>query len=167
MIRRITLLSALAALAAAPAPAQVNPRGEAKTTVAEKKLSIEYGRPSLKGRDMLAEAEVGAAWRLGADGPTTLESEADLKFGDVVLPKGSYILRATKLAQDQWQLNVHRRDAENPTRPGDKVADVPLALSTRPESTETFTIELRGGPDSGELEMKWGTAALKTAFKAN
>lgn len=166
MFERTVLVFSAAVLAAAPALAQNNPRGEAKATLAGKSISIDYGRPSLKGRDMLGEAKVGEPWRLGADAPTVLDSQADLAFGSVKLPSGKYILRATKLAEAQWQLNVHRPSTENPRSPGEKVADVPLASSTLPESVETFTIELRGEKNKGELELAWGTVAFKAAFTA-
>jgi len=166
MIQRAALLGSILALAATQAAAQMNPRGEAKATVSGKSVSIEYGRPSLKGRDMLGEAKVGTPWRLGADAATKLDTQAELAFGDVKLPKGAYILRATKVAEGQWQINVHRSSAENPGSPGDKVADIALSSSTLPESVETLTIELRGEKDKGEFEMKWGTASLKASFTA-
>src|SRR5262245_55558659 len=125
MLRRPILLLAAATLAA-PALAQNNPRGEAKATLAGKSVSIDYGRPSLKGRDMLAEAKVGEPWRLGADAATVLDTQADLAFGAAKVPKGKYILRATKLAEGQWRLEVYRPSAENPRSPGEKAADVPL-----------------------------------------
>jgi hypothetical protein len=165
MLQRTLIVLAAAAIAA-PALAQSNPRGEAKATLAGKTVSIEYGRPSLKGRDMLGEAKVGSPWRLGADGATTLETETDLAFGDAKLPKGKYILRATKVSEGQWQLNVHRPSAENARQHGEKVADVPLAASTLPEPVETFTIELSGQDKKGELALKWGTAAFKAPFSA-
>lgn len=165
MLRR-SLPVLAAAMLATPAIAQNNPRGEASATLAGKGVSIEYGRPSLKGRDMLGEAKIGTPWRLGADAATVLDTQADLAFGAARLPTGKYILRATKVAEGQWQLNVHRPSADSPRSPGDKAIDVPLVSSTLPESVETFTIELRGDGNKGELELRWGTAALKAAFEA-
>jgi hypothetical protein len=158
MLKRIALASLSVALAV-PAAAQMNPRGEAKATVAGKAVSVEYGRPSLKGRDMLGQAQVGQAWRMGADAATSLKTDADLAFGSVAVPKGEYILTATKVAADKWHLNVL---AKGPDRA--QVAEVPLTLSTLPQSVEAFTIALKGEKEKGEFEMHWGTTALKAAF---
>ena len=112
-----------------PPFAQGNPRGEAKALVAGKEVAIDYGRPSLKGRDMLGQAQVGQAWRMGADAATGLKTDADLAFGSVNVPKGEYILTATKVAADEWHLNILSKADRS------KVADVPLATSKTPEAS--------------------------------
>ena len=158
MIKRIAILCACAA-AAAPALAHGADRGEAKATVAGKVVSIDYGRPTLKGRDMLAQAEVGKPWRMGADAATTLKTEAALSFGSVTVPKGEYILTATRLDADKWQLNVLANTQERA-----KVVDIPLTAAKVKDSVEMFTIELTSEKEKGELSMAWGTTALKAAF---
>ena len=157
MLKRYAILAA-GLLAAAPVYAQ-NARGEAKAAFAGKNVVIDYGRPSLKGRDMLGQAQVGQAWRLGADSPTTLKTDADLAFGTVAVPKGEYVLRATKVADNQWQLNVVGKDDA-------RVADVPLAASKLDASVEQFTIDLSGDKNKGQLMLRWGTTALATSFTA-
>jgi hypothetical protein len=157
MLKRMAL-AALALAVAGPAFAQGNPRGEAKATVAGKVVSIEYGRPSLKGRDMLGQAQVGQAWRMGADAATTLKTDADLSFGSVAVPKGEYVLTATKLEADKWSLNVLNKADRS------KVADVPLAPAKGEGSAEMFTVDLKGQGSKGELWMQWGTTALKADF---
>jgi len=159
MLKRIAL-AALAVAAAAPVLAQGNPRGEAKATVGGKAVSIDYGRPSLKGRDMLGQAQIGQAWRMGADAATSLKTEADLAFGSLNVPKGEYILTATKVSADEWHLNVLA------TADRAKVAEVPLASGRLPQSVEMFTIALTGEKERGTLELQWGTTALKAAFTA-
>jgi hypothetical protein len=159
MLKRFAL-AALAVVVAGPALAQNNPRGEAKATVAGKAVSIEYGRPSLKGRDMLGQAQVGQAWRMGADTATSLKTDADLKFGSVAVPKGEYLLTATKVAADQWHLNVLSKADRS------KVADVPLTQAKADASAEMFTVDLQGEKDKGELRMQWGTTALRADFTA-
>lgn len=155
MLKRLAIL-AVGLLAAAPVFAQ-NPRGEAKATVAGKTVAIDYGRPSLKGRDMLGQAQVGQAWRMGADTATTLKTDADLAFGAASVPKGEYVLKATKVAEGQWQLNVLGKDEA-------RVADVALTASKLDTSVEQFTIELSADKDKGELKLRWGTTALAASF---
>src|SRR5262245_39794408 len=147
---RATAVSVLV-LAAVPLFAHGNERGKATATVAGKNVSIDYGRPSLKGRDMLAEAVAGPPSRMGADPATTLHTDAELAFGSLSVPPGDYVLRATKVREGAWMLNVMRAS--------EKVADVPLTAVTLPASVETFTIELTGAKDKGEFSMKWGTTA--------
>jgi hypothetical protein len=159
MLKRFALAAAAFALAA-PAFAQGNPRGEAKTMVAGKAVSIDYGRPSLKGRDMLGQAQVGQAWRMGADAATGLKTDAELSFGSVTVPKGEYILTATKVSADEWHLNVLSKADRS------KVADIPLARTAADPSVEVFTVELKGEKDKGEFAMMWGTTALKAGFTA-
>jgi len=157
MIKRIAC-AAFVLAAAAPAFAQMNPRGEATATVAGKAVSVEYGRPSLKGRDMLGQAQVGQAWRMGADAATSLKTDADLAFASVNVPKGEYILTATKVAADQWHLNVLSKADRS------KVADVPLTSAKAADPAEQFTIDLAGAGNKGTMKQTWGTTALETAF---
>ncbi len=158
-MKPMALAGALLALAV-PSFAQEmsGERGEAKATVAGKPVSIDYGRPSLKGRDMLAQAQVGQAWRMGSGGATTLKTDADLSIGTARVPKGEYILTATKLDAQQWQLNVLSKADRS------KVADAPLTTEKLAQSVELFTIDLTGAGDKGSLKLSWGTTALRAAF---
>jgi hypothetical protein len=151
------LLTAGLCASAAPLFAQANPRGEATLKLAGKAIEIEYGRPSLKGRDMLGQAPVGQPWRMGADKATSLKTEADLSVGTTVVPKGEYTLTATRLDGDQWQVNVADKEKA-------RVAEIPLTASRLKESVETFTIELAGGEQQGTFSMSWGDTALKASF---
>lgn len=160
MMKPVALAAAVVLASAVPSFAQMNPRGEARATVAGKALSIDYGRPSLKGRDMLAQAQVGQAWRLGSDAATTLKTDADLMFGTAAVPKGEYVLTATKVDAQQWQLNVLQKADRS------KVADVPLTTEKLPQGVEQFTIELTGDAAKGTLKMSWGTMAMATTFTA-
>lgn len=159
MVKSAFFCSIVLALSAGLVLAQVNPRGQAKATLAGKTVVIEYGRPSLKGRDMLGQAEVGKPWRLGADSATTLKTDADLTFGTASVPRGTYTLKATKVAEDKWNLNIVAQDEAKTA-----VADVPLTTSKLPASVELFTIGLKGEKENGEFEMKWGTTSLKATF---
>jgi hypothetical protein len=158
MLKKIALASTLLLLPATHALAQGSSRGEAKATVAGKEVVIDYGRPSLKGRDMLGQAEIGKPWRMGANQPTTLKTAADLTFGKVAVPKGDYILNAKKVEADKWVLLV-LASADQPA-----VAEIPLESATIQEAVEVFTVELTGAASKGGFQMKWGTTVLKAPF---
>ena len=55
-------------------------------------ITIDYGRPSLKGQDRLAQLKVGDAWRMGSEQATVITTPVDLVFGATKVPKGSYSL---------------------------------------------------------------------------
>ena len=158
MMKPYAFLAALSMLAV-PVLAHGADRGEAKATVAGKAVTIDYGRPTLKGRDMLGQAEVGKPWRMGADAETTLKTGTDLVFGNTAVPKGEYVLTATKVADGQWQLNVLTKEKA-------KVADVPLELTKTPAPVEMLTIDLAGDKGKGAFTMSRGDVALKAAFTA-
>lgn len=149
----------VAALTATVAMAQEQ-RGEAKATVAGKSVTVEYGRPSLAGRDMLGQAKAGTPWRMGAGSPTSLKTEADLSFGAATLPKGSYILTAVKDEKGAWTVIASSPDGKT------KAAEWPLASTTLKASIEQFTIELTGKGSAGEFAMMWGTTKMATTFTA-
>jgi hypothetical protein len=164
-MKRAALAATLCASTAA-AFAQQTPmptageRGQAKAIVGGKSVLIDYGRPSLRGRDMLAQATVGQPWRMGAGAATSLKTETDLAFGSLTVPKGDYVLTATKIGADQWQLDFTKADKS-------KVVEVPLTSEALPDSVETFTIDLVAATGTkGELRMSWGKSALKTSFTA-
>ncbi|HQZ16068.1 MAG TPA: DUF2911 domain-containing protein [Vicinamibacteria bacterium] len=149
----------IAAFAATLSVAQEQ-RGEAKATVAGKAVAVEYGRPSLAGRDMLGQAKAGTPWRMGAGSPTSLKTEADLTFGSVALPKGSYVLTAVKDEKGSWTVIATNPDTKA------KVAEMPLVSTTLKDSVEQFTIELTGKGSAGEFAMMWGTSKMATGFTA-
>jgi len=156
--RALTLTSFLAVSLglAATATAQMNPRGEAKVTLAGKPIVVDYGRPSLKGRDMLGQAVVGQEWRMGADTATTLTTPVGLSFGAIQVPAGEYVLRAKKVSAADWALLLKRGD--------DIAAEVPLKAGPLDKSVEVFTIDLAEEQGQGVFRLSWGNLALSAPF---
>lgn len=165
--RQIAFASA-AALALAIAALAQNPRGMAETTISGKKVSIEYGRPSLKGRDMLAQAPVGTVWRTGADKSTTFTSEADLAFGGTTIPKGSYSLFTKRTGADAWSLVFNKQTGQWGTEhdADQDFASVPLKWTKGGSGPDEFTIELTSSGNTGEVRLIWGANVLAASFRA-
>jgi hypothetical protein len=155
------MLSSVLAVGLGMAPAataQMNPRGEAKVTLAGKPIVVDYGRPSLKGRDMLGMAAVGDEWRMGADSATTLKTPVSLSFGSTVVAPGEYVLKAKKVSDTDWVLKLERD--------GKAAAEVPLKGSTLDKGVEVFTIDLAEEKGQGVFRMSWGNLGLAAPFTA-
>ena len=142
-------------------------RGMAQIELAGKSVSINYGRPGLKGRDMLAKATDGIVWRMGNGKTTDIKFDGDVKFGNTVVKQGEYSLWMKKVGEG-WELHLNTNIAGNGRAPEDGfVASVAMASSENSESIETFTIELSAEGSNGSLAAKWGTSVMTASFSAN
>ena len=163
-MKRVTL--ALVALTVALGTtlllAQANPRGEASCSSG--KISIDYGRPSANGRDVMGMIKPGSHWRMGADGATTLKTDVDLTFGDKTVPKGSYTLVAHFVEKEKWNLVVVKSGG-SATNAGDVIAEVPGELETGQDNVEQMTIELKDKGSDGKLVLTWTSYRMSVGFK--
>jgi hypothetical protein len=90
-------LTAVAILVSAPlalAQAERDPRETVTALFAgNKKVAVEYGRPSLKGRamkDLLTQLLPDRVWRTGVDQVTTLTTDIPIVLGGKTVPAGKY-----------------------------------------------------------------------------
>jgi len=141
-------------------------RGTAEATIGGHKLAIEYGRPKLAGRDMVASLEVGAVWRMGMNQATSLTTAARLSFGKVHVAAGDYTLFLRRSGEDTWELLVNSQTGQwgNRRDPANDVAAIPLQLKKVEENVEAFTIKLSSKGSGGMLELAWGRHRLNTDF---
>jgi hypothetical protein len=151
--------------------AQGNPRGKAEIIfVGGKGVSVEYGRPSLKGRsvaDLLGQLNPGDFWRLGADKSTTFSTAADLQFGDVTVPNGQYSLWAEREANNSWKLVFNKQHGQWGTQhdASQDLVSVPLKESKASNSAEMVTISLAKQGAGGVIAIQWGEMKLAGNFK--
>jgi hypothetical protein len=139
--------------------AQSDPdRGQAVLQMGGGRVSVEYGRPALKGRDLEKLISPGQEWRMGANAPTTLTTDVDLKFGEKIVPQGKYILKAKLDDQQAWRLLFQSEDQK-------PVAEIPLSFQKVDESTEIMTIELVEKGNGGSFILKWGNLMLFADFQ--
>ena len=153
---------------AGTAAAQGNARGTAKLSLHGKAISVEYGRPALKGRkveDLLGQLGTGEVWRLGADKSTTFTTAADLDFGGVKVAKGEYSLWARKEANG-WALVFNSQHGQWGTDhdASKDVASVPLK-EEKEGNAEQATIKLEEEHGGGEISIQWGDMELSANFK--
>jgi hypothetical protein len=163
----VTMMIALAVSAFA----QRNPRGTAELTLKGKTVSVEYGRPSLRGRtvdQMLSQLKAGDAWRLGADKSTTFTTGLDLAFGDVTVPAGEYSLWMQKQADNSWKLVFNKQHGQWGTQhdAAQDLVSVPLKESQAAEPAEMVTITLAEAGEGGVISIEWGTMKVTASFTA-
>lgn len=165
--RRNSLYLLAALLLSVPVSAQTD-RGTAQLDTADGSIVVDYGRPQLKGRDPLTWQKDGTYWRMGMNALTTLRTPADLVFGSVKVPKGTYGLSLLKVSPEHYEL-VFNSETSGMGMSHDKakdVASVPLRKELVTDSVETFTIELKDGASGGVFALTWGTTRLAADFRA-
>ncbi|MCG3158288.1 MAG: hypothetical protein DKINENOH_04930 [bacterium] len=145
-------------------------RGTASASFGALNVSIDYGRPQLKGRDMLAQATDGMVWRMGMNEATEIKTDANLHFGETVVPGGSYSLWMKKVTGEQWELIFNKKTGiwghDYPA--GEDLAAIPMTMSVNPDSVERFTIAVVANNETdGTLKAMWGTSIMSVDFKVS
>ena len=110
-MKRFAIMAALVTLAASSFAQEREPRGKAETTVNGKSVTIDYGRPALKGRsldELMNNLPGDRIWRAGENQVTILETKAGLKIGGTSIPAGKYSLYVYAPAEGNWALCVNK-----------------------------------------------------------
>src|SRR5271157_4863601 len=103
----LALLLSTAQLGCAQNPRK-SPHEKVTATVGGQTITVEYGRPYLKGRKMLGGHEpYGKVWRTGADEATTFTTNSDLMFGSLHVPAGTYAL-FTIPGENEWTVILNK-----------------------------------------------------------
>lgn len=155
---------ALCVLLAVPVIAQGG-RGKAELKAGSGVITVDYGRPSLKGRDMLSQLKDGSFWRMGMNQATVLTTPVDLTFGTAVVKMGSYSLWLKKEG-DKFLLVFNSQTGQWGTQhdPSKDVHSVAMQSDTLSSPVESFTIDLKGVSKGGQFIMSWGTTKLTADF---
>jgi hypothetical protein len=145
-----------------------SPRDSVELTLADKKISIHYSRPFMRGRRIIGVVvPYDSVWRTGANAATALTTDADLILGGVSLPKGSYSLW-TLPSEKSWKLIVNKKVGPGPPQYDQKedVARIDMKMAALEVPVEQFTISLEGtGSDTGILKLAWEKTEVSVDFK--
>ncbi len=186
-MKMTTGVVALAALAAAgPALAQGNPRGTATASVGSGTVTVDYGRPALKGRELdalLKQLPADRMWRAGENQVTTLTTTADVLVGGKRVPAGKYSVYVHAGENDKWDLVLNKdlglplgkmwaqapENMKNEPWPhymdysksiaADEVLRVPMTAGKAAQPADLFTMTFTPKGQGQELTLAWGTQA--------
>ena len=128
-------------------------------------LSIEYGRPYLKGRPDSEVMPPGGVWRTGADEATTLKTDKALRFGSLTVPAGTYTLWTVPGASG-WQLVINKETGQWGTAYQQKedLGRVPMTVEKAAKPVEQLTISIDDTPTGAALRIEWGSARATASF---
>jgi hypothetical protein len=160
------VLAAVLVASASAQPAGGAERGKAEMKAGTGSITIDYGRPSLKGRDMLSQLQEGASWRMGMNQATVLTTPVDLTFGSTKIAKGAYSLWLKK-AGEAFQLVFNSQTGQWGTQhdASKDVASVDMKKTPLSAPVETFTMELTPSANGGSVDLSWGTTKLSAPFQ--
>lgn len=166
-IKKLVLCAATLCALVAVASAQMNaPRGKAEATIKGKQITIDYGQPSLKGRDIFGMVQPGMVWRLGMNQATQIETTGDLMVAGKEVKAGKYTLWAKKTGADSWTLAFHPKTGVwgQPELKEGYIAELPLKTGKVANSAEQLTITLADNKGKAGIKIHWGTAELTGSF---
>lgn len=155
----ITALTATGVNAQFKAPAP-SPLQTVKQAFALSDISIEYSRPSAKGRVIYGDVvPFGKVWRTGANGATKITFGEDVKVEGTDVKAGTYALY-TMPNKDSWDImlykdltlggNVAEYKAEN------EVAHFKVKPKALNDKVETFTIDVADvTATTANVELNW------------
>jgi len=136
------VVAASSKLGAQAAKPPLSPPMKADVTLSSGSITIDYGAPSMRGREIFgALVPYGEVWRTGANAATTLTTTVPLMIGDLSVPAGKYTLYSLPTAES-FTLIVNKQTGQWGTV-YDKTQDLGRVKTTVAEISspvETFVI---------------------------
>lgn len=129
-------------------------------------ITIEYGRPAIKGR---AEADLmppGKPWRTGADEATVITTDRALTFGKTKLAPGTYTINTQPGAT--WEIIFGKLDKPGqwgvPYQAPLELSRAPMTVGKTSAPVEQLTISIDDTPAGATLRIEWGTTRATVPF---
>lgn len=138
-------------------------------TVDGTKITVEYSRPTARGRSKIFGGEVrwDEVWTPGANWATTLETDKDVTLEGRAVPKGKYSVWLVVKEQGDWTLLLAKEarlfHTNRPTAE-QELARIPVApqwIAAGAPPVETLTWDFPVvKPDRTVLRLQWGTLTI-------
>jgi hypothetical protein len=145
---------------------RASPHEKTEATVDGAKVSIEYGRPYMKGRKIFGGlVPYGQVWRTGADEATTLVTDQALVFGTVMVPAGTYTLY-TIPGEKEWTLIVNKQTGQWGTQYSEAqdLGRISMKVSRLDSPAEQLTISVADTASGGEAHFDWESTRASAPF---
>jgi len=164
----VSLLMAASSLLAMAQQPILSPRDSVEISFEGRKISINYGRPSMRNRKIMGDlVPFGKIWRTGANEATAFVTEVDLEIGGTRIRAGAYTLY-TLPSMTQWKLIINKQTGQWGTVYNPELDLVRLNLENRslrkPVEKLTFVLQ-KNGPARGMLVIEWERTSLSIPFQ--
>lgn len=135
-----------------------SPRATVEQQFSMSKITVDYGRPGVKGRKIFGElVPYNKVWRAGANSSSKIEFRQAINFGGVTVPAGKYGLYIQP-TEKEWKI-ILNSDASSWGTAYDASKDlysVVVPVQKIAEKQEFFEIALQPVDDQAvDLVFKW------------
>jgi hypothetical protein len=146
----------------------VTTRDTIRANVNGNAMSIDYGRPALRGRNVWTNGVLGdTIWRTGANAATELTTQRDIRIDGQTIPAGKYTLWTHVFpGNSRYELIINRQTGQWGTvyNAAQDLVRVPLTERRASSSVERFTISISPSGDGGIIALQWGAKRLEVPF---
>jgi hypothetical protein len=133
------------------------------------KISVEYGRPGVKGRKIFGDlVPFNQVWRAGANAATKITFSQNVNFGGKIVSAGSYSLFVTP-TEKEWKIilnSVANQWGAYEYNEKMNIAEVSVPVQKLGDKQEYFEISLQPVDDhSANMIMKWDMTQVLIPIK--
>ena len=140
--------------------AQKSPRKEAKGSVKEVQIVIDYGAPNIKGRTIWGGLEkYGQVWRAGANENTTISFDKDVKINGNTLAAGKYGFFIIPNESGDWVAIFNKKNDAWGSYSYSEAEDA-LRVKVKPEFDTEVQEQLMYAIDNSGIVFAWDKARL-------
>ena len=152
-----------------------SPQAKASTTIAGKRITIKYGAPSVRGRQIFGDAGLLSTdrtypvWRAGANAATTLTTGLDLDINGIYVPAGTYTLYVLVKDPDRWKLIVNRQTGQRGHiyNAHLDLGRVNMNMDAPKASVEKLRYTITTTGNTGTIRLEWENTIASVPIRAS
>jgi hypothetical protein len=147
----------------------ISPRTSAMALIGENHVHIDYGSPSVRGRNIWnGLVAYGQVWATGAHKATWIEFSTDVKINGQIIPKGKYGF-FTIPDKSEWVLIINKVWDMHLADDYKKETDI-IRIKVKPKKNKQLTEALtyrviKTATDKGKVEISWEFLSVSFDFQ--
>ncbi|HCW06394.1 MAG TPA: hypothetical protein DGG95_03400 [Cytophagales bacterium] len=140
-----------------------SPPAKAEGTIDGVKVMIDYSSPAVKGRKIFGGLQpYGEVWRTGANEPTSIEFDKNVKIEGKELAKGKYALYSIP-GEAEWTIIINKKHQGWGTE-YDQAQDV-FRVKVKPGKTDKLVEQLNIAIEGSNVVIRWENTKVAFSVK--